>query len=252
MFAFIGMIIVFSVVISNSKPSDAATTTASISSTVSGSTSSIRSKQNSSSSGVSRDYVRKDIFAEADDATSTSNTDGTWSMGGGSEDMGSNIKKNADEQTKAIQDKKRAAEEAAAQAKAKADAEAAQKRSEAKASSGDSSDQSVGTSSSTITAPTSDIQSYAHDKVITSYGWSEDDFTALVWLWNRESGWNPNSVNASSGASGIPQCLGHAECQTADYKSSYKVQVDWGLNYISNRYGTPSSAKSHSVSTGWY
>jgi hypothetical protein len=115
---------------------------------------------------------------------------------------------------------------------------------------------SNGTSSNTsstgvVTAPTSEIQSYAHDQVL-SRGWSEDDFTALVALWTKESGWNPNSKNSSSGAYGIPQCLGHAECQTDAYRTSYKVQVDWGLQYIAGRYGSPSSAMAHSRSTGWY
>lgn len=101
------------------------------------------------------------------------------------------------------------------------------------------------------TVPVNEIQSYAHDKVV-SRGWSEADFTALVWLWNRESGWNPNASNASSGAYGIPQCLGHAECQSDAFKTDYRVQVDWGLGYIAGRYGTPSTAQQHSLSTGWY
>ena len=112
---------------------------------------------------------------------------------------------------------------------------------------------SMSSSSSPMIAVASSgaAQSYAHSKVL-SMGWTESDFSALVWLWNRESGWNPSSYNAASGASGIPQCLGHSECQTDAYRSEYKVQVDWGLNYIASRYGNPSSAALHSKSTGWY
>lgn len=100
------------------------------------------------------------------------------------------------------------------------------------------------------TAPASEIQAWAHDEVLRR-GWSEADFTDLVWLWNRESGWRMNAANPS-GAYGIPQCLGHAECQTDDYRNNWKTQVNWGLNYISARYGSPSAAASHSRSSGWY
>ena len=105
--------------------------------------------------------------------------------------------------------------------------------------------------SASVTAPVGEIQEYAHKRVL-EMGWSEADFAELVWLWNRESGWNPNAHNASSGAHGIPQCLGHAECQTADYQTNYKTQVEWGLKYIAGRYKTPSNAASHSRAVGWY
>lgn len=105
--------------------------------------------------------------------------------------------------------------------------------------------------SASVTAPVGEIQEYAHKRVL-EMGWSEADFAELVWLWNRESGWDPNAHNASSGAHGIPQCLGHAECQTADYQTNYKTQVEWGLKYIAGRYKTPSNAASHSRAVGWY
>lgn len=47
---------------------------------------------------------------------------------------------------------------------------------------------------------TSEYQSYARDLCLNTYGWSENDFQCLVKLWNRESGWNPNAHNSSSGA----------------------------------------------------
>lgn len=88
-----------------------------------------------------------------------------------------------------------------------------------------------------------EIQSYAHQLVI-EYGWSESDYQALVLLWYRESGWNPNAYNKSSGACGIPQskpCSKMAKFGR-DYRFNYKVQVRWGLDYIKKRYGTPSEA----------
>lgn len=100
----------------------------------------------------------------------------------------------------------------------------------------------------------SELQSYAHDLVIDTYGWSEEDFTALVNLWNRESGWNPNAHNKSSGAHGIPQSLPASKMASegSDYYTNGKTQIRWGLKYIKNRYGSPTSAWSHFQNKHWY
>ena len=98
-----------------------------------------------------------------------------------------------------------------------------------------------------------EIQSYAHNLVL-SYGWTEYDFECLIKLWNRESSWNPNAVNKKSGACGIPQSLPCKKMASfgKDYRTNYKTQIKWGLYYIKNRYGTPSGAWQHSQRTGWY
>lgn len=104
------------------------------------------------------------------------------------------------------------------------------------------------------TSSKSELQSYAHNLCINTYGWSEYDFTCLVKLWNRESGWNPNSHNKSSGAHGIPQSLPASKMASegSDYYTNGKTQIRWGLKYIKNRYGTPASAWAHSESHNWY
>ena len=98
-----------------------------------------------------------------------------------------------------------------------------------------------------------EIQSYAH-QLIFEYGWSEEDYQALVLLWNRESSWNPNAVNKRSGACGIPQSLPCSKMKSegTDYRTNYKTQIRWGLNYIKARYGSPANAWVHSKKTGWY
>ena len=98
-----------------------------------------------------------------------------------------------------------------------------------------------------------EIQSYAHSLVL-SYGWSEEDYYALVMLWNRESSWNPNAINKKSGACGIPQSLPCSKMSSAgaDYRTNYKTQIRWGLNYIKARYGSPANAWGHSQRKGWY
>lgn len=100
----------------------------------------------------------------------------------------------------------------------------------------------------------SDYKKYAHDLVINTYKWSEADYSALVKLWNRESGWNPNSHNSSSGAHGIPQALPASKMKSegSDYYTNGYTQIRWGLKYIKNRYGTPSKAWRHFQNKNWY
>ena len=104
-----------------------------------------------------------------------------------------------------------------------------------------------------ISGSVAEYQAYARARC-SAYGWSTADFNCLVALWNKESKWNPNAYNSSSGAYGIPQALPASKMATAgtDYRTNYKTQINWGLNYISSRYGSPSAAWSHSKSKGWY
>ena len=108
--------------------------------------------------------------------------------------------------------------------------------------------------STTTTQPADELQEYAHNLVINEYGWTEEDFTCLVKLWNRESNWNPNAHNSSSGAHGIPQSLPASKMASEgdDYYTNGETQIRWGLKYIANRYGDPTNAWAHSQSTGWY
>lgn len=129
-----------------------------------------------------------------------------------------------------------------AEAKAKAEAEA-----KAKAKAAEAAAASLGT-----TAPKSEIQKYAHDLVINSYGWTESDFTGLVRLWNRESGWNPKSYNRNTGACGIPQALPCSKIANSYGSNTWQNQIKWGLRYISGRYGSGAKAWAFFQNNGWY
>ena len=98
-----------------------------------------------------------------------------------------------------------------------------------------------------------EYQAYAEQKC-AERGWSSADFDSLVSLWNRESGWNANSHNSSSGAHGIAQALPASKMASygSDYYTNGYVQVDWGLDYIAGRYGTPSNAWASFCRKGWY
>lgn len=96
-------------------------------------------------------------------------------------------------------------------------------------------------------------QAYAQG-VLASRGMGDDQFSCLVSLWNRESHWNVHAGNQVSGAYGIPQALPGSKMASAgpDWQDNYQTQVNWGLGYITGRYGTPCGAWTHSQSSGWY
>ncbi|ROS59686.1 septal ring factor EnvC (AmiA/AmiB activator) [Frigoribacterium sp. PhB160] len=80
------------------------------------------------------------------------------------------------------------------------------------------------------------------------------EYTCLVQLWNKESGWRTSATNPYSGAYGIPQALLGSKMASAgaDWRTSYRTQVDWGVGYIHDRYGTMCAAWAHSVENDWY
>lgn len=98
-----------------------------------------------------------------------------------------------------------------------------------------------------------EYQKYALS-LFPDFGWSDSELEPLIYLWNRESGWNPHSHNKRSGAHGIPQALPARKMASegSDYYSNAEPQIRWGLKYIYNRYGSPSSAWAHFCSSGWY
>lgn len=91
-------------------------------------------------------------------------------------------------------------------------------------------------------------QAYAASQ-LANFGWGQDQMPDLIKLWNQESGWNDNAVNKSSGAYGIPQSLGHGHPYNL---GDYAAQIQWGLNYIKGRYGSPDAAWAHEVAYNWY
>lgn len=97
-------------------------------------------------------------------------------------------------------------------------------------------------------------KAYAKQLAASQYGWGESQYTCLVNLWQKESGWNYQAMNSSSGATGIPQSLPGSKMATAgaDWQTSAATQVRWGLDYIARGYGQPCSAWAHSQSVNWY
>lgn len=81
---------------------------------------------------------------------------------------------------------------------------------------------------------------YAYVKLINA-----KEFICLNALWTKESQWSSTARNKKSSAMGIPQLLKMKE------KDPYK-QIDLGLKYIDNRYGTPCNAWAFFKGKGYY
>lgn len=94
----------------------------------------------------------------------------------------------------------------------------------------------------------------AQDIAANEFGWGSDQFGCLSNLWQKESGWNYQATNPSSGAYGIPQSLPGAKMSTVagDWQTNPLTQIRWGLTYIQATYGAPCAAWGHSQSVNWY
>lgn len=95
------------------------------------------------------------------------------------------------------------------------------------------------------------------------YGWGPDELPALIQLWNKESGspgagssavtWNPMADNPTSTAFGIAQFLDGTWGGTGIAKTTNGFQqIDAGLIYLQNRYGSPSAALNFHLNNNWY
>ena len=166
------------------------------------------------------------------------------------------IKMEEERKVKEEEEKRIAEEKAKAEAeqKAKEEAEAKKKAEELRIAQSKQVTSRGGTSVRAATGTKAEYQAYAKNLCINTYGWTENDFNCLVKLWERESNWNPNAHNKSSGAHGIPQSLPASKMASEgdDYYTNGKTQIRWGLKYIKNRYGTPANAWAHSQQKGWY
>lgn len=81
-------------------------------------------------------------------------------------------------------------------------------------------------------------------------GIPQSQWGLVDYLVSKESGWNPNAVNASSGACGLGQQL-----PCGKWAGTWNNPIDAlkAMNgYVMGRYGSWQSAVNHSKSVGWY
>ncbi len=96
-------------------------------------------------------------------------------------------------------------------------------------------------------------QAYAASQ-LGNYGWGADQMQCLTTLWTKESEWKTTATNASSGAYGIVQSLPAEKMASAggDYLTNFRTQINWGLNYVKERYGSPCDALNFHYANNWY
>lgn len=116
---------------------------------------------------------------------------------------------------------------------------------------------------------TSEPKVYAKTRIQTlwpAYSSSQvaSEFSCLDKLWIRESNWRVNALNPAFDrgkpptpeyqAYGIVQAAPGSKMASAgaDWKTNPATQINWGLDYIKNRYGSPCAAWDHSERKNWY
>ncbi|WP_405391141.1 lytic transglycosylase domain-containing protein [Streptomyces sp. NBC_01102] len=84
----------------------------------------------------------------------------------------------------------------------------------------------------------------------------DDDaqFTCFDKIVDHESDWDTHASNASSGAYGLVQALPGSKMASAgsDWQTNAKTQIEWGVDYMEDRYGSPCGAWDFWQSNGWY
>ncbi|MFI6346312.1 transglycosylase SLT domain-containing protein [Streptomyces sp. NPDC050560] len=81
-----------------------------------------------------------------------------------------------------------------------------------------------------------------------------DQFQCFSNIVTRESGWNYQATNASSGAYGLVQALPGTKMASAgaDWRTNPATQIKWGLSYMNGRYDSPCGAWSFWQANNFY
>ncbi|GAT83372.1 hypothetical protein STXM2123_4073 [Streptomyces sp. F-3] len=135
--------------------------------------------------------------------------------------------------------KKAEAERAAKEAKERAEREAAASRSAAR---------EVASFAVKSSYTVAEVQAIARSIV------PADQFQCFSNIVQRESSWNYQATNPSSGAYGLVQALPGSKMASAgaDWRTNPATQIKWGLNYMNERYGSPCGAWSFWQANHWY
>lgn len=99
-----------------------------------------------------------------------------------------------------------------------------------------------------------DPKEIARQILKNKYSYASGQFDCFNNIIMRESKWDINATNPSSGAYGIPQALPGSKMATiaGDWRTNPATQIIWGIEYMKDRYGSPCSAWGFKASHGWY
>nr|WP_185028797.1 transglycosylase SLT domain-containing protein [Streptomyces candidus] len=167
-------------------------------------------------------------------------------------------KKNAEEAARiqAASDakaKKEAADKKAADEKAaKEKAEKAEKEAKERQEQGEVASRSASRDASSFEPQTS--YTVAEVKAIARQIVPAGQFQCFSTIVNHESTWNYKAVNPSSGAYGLVQSNPGSKMASVapDWRTNPATQIQWGLNYMNERYGSPCGAWDFWQDNRWY
>ena len=101
---------------------------------------------------------------------------------------------------------------------------------------------------------TTDPREIARQILKNKYGYGDSDFDCFNSIIIRESMWDIDATNPSSGAYGIPQALPGSKMASvgSDWRTNPATQIIWAIGYMEDRYGSPCAAWSFKRAHGWY
>ena len=101
--------------------------------------------------------------------------------------------------------------------------------------------------------PQSDIQRQVQD-IANEYGWGTgEQWEALSWIIQKESGWRVDAQNPTSTAFGLFQHLdGTRKSYNCPKTTDIRIQTECGIRYIQARYKTPTGARQFWNQNKWY
>lgn len=94
----------------------------------------------------------------------------------------------------------------------------------------------------------------SHQNWMKQAGFSPSEYAAIDYIVNHESSWNPQAVNPSSGAYGLPQSLPASKLASAgsDWRTNPITQLKWMRDYVNGRYGGANGALAFWKRNHWY
>lgn len=133
----------------------------------------------------------------------------------------------------------------AEQERLKQEAEAAKRKQELESQTKDSSSsESVSIAAPMFTGGGSKVE------WMQAAGIAESDYQFVDYIVQKESGWNPNAVNSSSGASGLVQALPCGKVPGSCFNPVDNLR--WADSYAKSRYGSWSQAYNFWVANHWW
>lgn len=101
-----------------------------------------------------------------------------------------------------------------------------------------------------VAAPVAVTAPSTHEALMAAAGISSSDYGAVEYIIHKESSWDPNATNASSGAHGLPQALPYSK--TGCGRVDEVCQLKWADTYAKDRYGGWWSARTFWINNHYW